>query len=175
MNNGIDIEPSLGPITLKGSKTQSAGALVCGEAAATLPHPPNQAHLERTASKRGWRGEWEQAMESTSPVLQSKTSLTIIPPAPGKHFPFVGNRQNVRCATGHLYHLIAQQGLHDLGLAGEEQQPSAETSQPARLLPSLPPGPPSLNTSAGSIPVFIQHKHQRIWLFFFVPNSLQRV
>lgn len=119
------------------------GTLVCGEAAATLPHPPSLAHLERTAGKQGWRGEWEQAMESTSPVLQSKTSLTIIPPAPGKHFPFVGNCQNVRCATGHLHHLVAQQGLHNLGLAGEEQQPSAETSQPARLLPSLPPGPPA--------------------------------
>lgn len=87
------------------------------------------------------RATWEQATESRSPVWLSRALLTIIPPAPGKDFPFVGNCQDVGRATGHLHHLVAQQGLHDLGLAGEEQQPSAETSQPARLLPSLPPCP----------------------------------
>lgn len=87
------------------------------------------------------RATWEQATESRSPVWLSRALLTIIPSAPGKDFPFVGNCQDVGRATGHLHHLVAQQGLHDLGLAGEEQQPSAETSQPARLLPSLPPCP----------------------------------
>lgn len=81
------------------------------------------------------------------PHCAKQTSLTIIPPAPGKHLPFIGNCQDVRCTTGHLHHLIAQQGLHDLGLAGEEQQPLAETSQPARLLPSLPPCPPQHSTA----------------------------
>lgn len=88
------------------------------------------------------RATWEQATESRSPVWLGRALLTIIPSAPGKDFPFVGNCQDVGRATGHLHHLVAQQGLHDLGLAGEEQQPSAETSQPARLLPSLPPCPP---------------------------------
>lgn len=107
------------------------------------------------------------------PSSAKQTSLTIIPPAPGEHFPFVGDRQDVRCTTGHLHHLVAQQGLHNLGLAGEEQQPSAETSQPARLLPSLPPGPPD-STQYWQHPSFHPTQTTEKLLFFFVPNSLQR-
>lgn len=105
------------------------------------------------------------------PCFAKQTSLTIIPPAPGKHFPFVGNRQDVRRATGHLHHLVAQQGLHDLGLAGEEQQPSAETSQPARLLPFLPPAPPSLNTALAASPFSSNTNTREV----FFCSSLQRV
>lgn len=101
------------------------------------------------------------------PSSAKQTSLTIIPPAPGEHFPFVGDRQDVRCTTGHLHHLVAQQGLHNLGLAGEEQQPSAETSQPARLLPSLPPGPPD-STQYWQHPSFHPTQTTEKLLFFFL-------
>lgn len=100
------------------------------------------------------------------PCSAKQTSLTIIPPAPGKHFPFVGDRQDVRRSTGHLHHLVAQQSLHNLGLAGEEQQPSAETSQPARLLPSLPPGPPRLNTALAASQFSSNTNNREISLFF---------
>lgn len=108
------------------------------------------------------------------PCSAKQTFLTIIPPAPGKHFSFVGDRQDVRRSTGHLHHLVAQQSLHNLGLAGEEQQPSAETSQPARLLPSLPTGPPRLNTALAASQFSSNTNNREISLFFFVPNSLQR-
>lgn len=118
---------------------------------------------------------WKQAMETDNgkhqPHCAKQTSLTIIPPAPGKHLPFIGNCQDVRRTTGHLHHLIAQQGLHDLGLAGEEQQPLAETSQPARLLPSLPPCPPS-TAQHWQHPSFHPTQTPED---FFVLNSLQRV
>lgn len=79
MNNGIDVEPSLGPITRKGSKTQSVGALVCGEAAATLPHPPNRAHLERTAGKRGWRGSGNRQWKAQALFCKARHLLPLSP------------------------------------------------------------------------------------------------
>lgn len=164
-------ERSLGPIATEGAETQSTGGLVCAEAAALL-----HTHL-------GWHicGQAGPAREvgagngEHKPCFPEQTTLTIIPPAPGKHFPFVGNCQDVRRTTGHLHHLVAQQGLHDLGLAEEEQQPSAETSQPAWLLPSLLASPLSPNTVLAAAQ-FPSNRNTREMFsgFFFVPNSLQR-
>lgn len=145
------------------SKTQSPGTLVRSKTAAALPQPPTLAHLEGTVSKQGQQREGNRH----EPCSAKQTSLTVIPPAPGKHFPFVGDSQDVRGTTGHLHHLVAQQGLHNLGLAGEEQQPSAQTSQPARLLPSLPPGPPRLNTALAASQFSSNTNNTEISFFFF--------
>lgn len=59
---------------------------MCSEAAATRPHPPRLAHLERTAGEQGQRGEWEQATGSTSPVWLVSSSYHY-PPCPRQTLP----------------------------------------------------------------------------------------
>lgn len=63
--------------------------------------------------------------------------------------------------------------------AGRGRTAAVSRDLPARPAAPIPPtlSPPPLEPqrSAGTIPVFIQHKHRRIFFCFSVPNSLQRV
>lgn len=54
--------------------------------------------------------------------LEQGGGLTTVSAAPGKEFSLSRQGQHVGCPTGHLHHLIAQQGLHNGGLEREGKQ-----------------------------------------------------
>lgn len=56
----------------------------------------------------------------TEERLEMGRELTTISAAPGKQFSLSGQSQHMRGPTGHLHHLITQQGLHNGGLEREE-------------------------------------------------------
>lgn len=60
-----------------------------------------------------------------------------MPSAPRKDFPLIGNSEDVRCATSHLCDLVAEQGLHNLGLR-KEQQPRLRFARQTQAGPPAP-------------------------------------
>lgn len=71
----------------------------------------------------GYEGNksWLGAAVRWSERLALGRELTTISAAPGKQFPLSGQGQHVRGPTGHLHHLITQQGLHNGGLERERK------------------------------------------------------
>lgn len=146
------------------------GALVCSKTAAAFQHPPTLAHLEGTAGKQGQQREWEQAQ-----ALFCKTDISYhYPPCPRQTLPV-----RWRPPGREMLHRPPAPSRSPeeppQSWAGRGRAAAVSRDLPACLAAPIPPTrPPQTQHSAGSIPVFIQHKQQRNFSFFFVPNSLQR-
>ena len=158
-------EPSLGPVTSKGGETQSAGALVCGEAAATHPHPPSLAHLGGTVGKQGQEGSGNRQWKAQALFCEAGISYHY-PPCPRQTLPV-----RWKPPERGTHHRPPAPSRSPAGpprsWAGRGRAAAVSRDLPACPAAPIPPTrPPQPQHSAGSIPVFIQHKHQRIFFLF---------
>lgn len=140
------------------------GALVCSKTAAAFQHPPTLAHLEGTAGKQGQQREWEQAQ-----ALFCKTDISYhYPPCPRQTLP-VRWRPPGRETLHRPPAPSRSPAEPPQSWAGRGRAAAVSRDLPACPAAPIPPTrPPQTQHSAGSIPVFIQHKQQRNFSFFFL-------